>query len=96
LGGAMGFLNGAYRFNEVAVTADGGRTPLSGRLSKTDIVYGGYAQATLLWRTGEKADLYISGQYMRLGNTSYGDEARVARLNLSSGLYVSIGINWPF
>ena len=96
LGGAVGFLNGSYRYNEIALTSDGGRTPLSGRLSQSDIVYGGYAQATLLWRTGEKADLYLSGQYMTLGDTTYGNGGRAARLDLRSGLYISIGINWPF
>ncbi|MBI1841276.1 MAG: hypothetical protein HYR88_10575 [Verrucomicrobia bacterium] len=95
-GGALGFLNGAYKYQEVAIAADGGQTPLSGRFGKSSLTYGGYAGAMLLWHTAEKADVYLGAQYMTLGGTTYGGVGREARLRLGNGIYVSVGVNWPF
>ncbi|MBM3847747.1 MAG: hypothetical protein FJ405_15855 [Verrucomicrobia bacterium] len=96
LGAETTWLRGAYAFKETTVTSDGGRTPISGRLSQSTWLYGGYAQATVMWRTAEKADLYLSARYSYLGSSVFGDGVRSARLDLKSGVYLSAGINWPF
>lgn len=62
----------------------------------SDMVYGGYVNTTLMWRTKEKADLYIGAQFMTLGNTSVSGPGRSAELRLGRGIYLSAGINWPF
>ena len=95
-GGAFGLLDGAYKYQEVAVSADGGRTPLSGRFGKSSFSYGGYAGAMLLWHTAEKADVYLGAHYMTLGGATYGGAGREARLRLNNGIYLSVGVNWPF
>jgi len=42
------------------------------------------------------ADIFVSAQYMPMGDATFNGAGREGRLNLSGQLYFSIGINWPF
>lgn len=95
LGGAMGLLSGGYRFNETLTTGTSSVRNI-GKIDNTDLVYGGYANATLLWRSGEKADLFVSAQFLTLGNSTVSGGGREATLKLGRGVFFSAGINWPF
>jgi hypothetical protein len=95
-GGAVGLVDGAYRFNETLRLTDGSTAVNRGSKDTTEVVYGGYASALLLWRAVTGADIYVGAQFMTLGNTKVSTGGREAELRLSSGIYVLAGINWPF
>jgi hypothetical protein len=44
----------------------------------------------------EEADVFLAAQYINLGDFSISGQGRQARLKLGDGLYLAIGINWPF
>jgi len=98
-GPAVGIVTGHMNFNEtitehllsgdVVVTS-------KGRVSGTDVVYGGYANATLMYHLVDNGDLFIGAQYMPLGNAKISGGGREAQLNLGGQIYITAGINWPF
>ena len=95
-GFALGLVSGDYKFSESAVFADGSRANNSGQIGGTELAYGGYVGATLLYHLQKHADLYLGAQFMPLGNTTINGQGRQARLDLGSGVYISAGLNWPF
>jgi len=94
-GGAVGVVNGNYQYNEI-VTAGGVSARNSGSFGTTDVIYGGYANGTLMYHVLNNADFYLSAQYMPLGNASFSNGGRQAEMNLGGQIYVSLGVNWPF
>jgi hypothetical protein len=97
-GPALGIAAGEYSFNET-VTANGVSSRTSGKTDSTDVVFGGYVNATVMYHIddfGKRADIYLSAQYMPMGDATIGSGGREARLNLGGQVYISAGINWPF
>lgn len=95
-GGAFGLATGEYKFNETGRFADGSTTPIRGKISHSDAVYGGYATGVLLFHVEEHGDLYAGVQFMSLSNTEVSEGGRSARLNLGAAFSLLVGINWPF
>jgi hypothetical protein len=95
-GGAVGIISGDLKFNEMILLSDGSTTKNKGSSSSTEIVYGGYVAGTLMYHAVEHGDFYIGIQYMPLTDSTFKGPGREARLNLTGGIYVSAGINWPF
>jgi hypothetical protein len=98
-GPAVGIMSGSLNFNETITehTVDGDLVVRNkGQVDGTDLVYGGYANATLMYHLEENGDLYLGVQYMSLGNATIGGGGREARLNLGGQVYITAGINWPF
>jgi len=95
-GFAMGVVAGDYKFNETIVLVNGNTSANTGQIGATDIVYGGYVAATLLYHLEEHADLFLGAQFMPLGSTTISGQGRQARLDLGSGVYLSAGLSWPF
>jgi hypothetical protein len=68
-----------------------------GQVDATDLVYGGYANAMLLYHVPkENGDLYLGAQFMSLGNATISGGGRQGQLNLGGQIYITAGINWPF
>ena len=95
-GAAMGLTTCTYKYNERINISDGGQTSNSGSFDNTETVFGTYANVTLLLHTKEKADVFVSAQYMMLDTVSVSSAGREASLDLGGGIYLSAGINWPF
>jgi hypothetical protein len=95
-GPAFGYVNGDLKFDENIVSADGGSANNRGRTGGSDFVFGGYVGATLLFHAEEHGDFYVGVQYMPLGSATVSGEGRQARLDMSGGIYFSVGVNWPF
>lgn len=95
-GAALGFVTGDLKYNERIAFTDGSSAINAGSVSGDEIVYGGYVGATLMFHTVEHGDFYIGAQYMPLGNVTFSGGGRQADLEMSGGLYLSAGINWPF
>ena len=92
VGPAVGIVSGSLQYNE---TIDAAK--YTGQVDATDLVYGGYANAMLLYHVpGENGDLYLGVQYMSLGNANISGGGRQGQLNLGGQVYITAGINWPF
>lgn len=97
-GPAIGIVSGDYKYNEI-VTAGGVSTRNTGGFGTTDMTFGGYVNGTLMYHiqdNGRNADIYVSAQYMPMGNAAFNGGGREGQLNLGGQLYFSIGISWPF
>jgi hypothetical protein len=94
-GPALGIVSGNLQYNETITIATTVNT-YKGQVDATDVVYGGYVNATLLYHLEEHGDLYLGVQYMSLGNASISGGGREGRLNLGGQVYITAGINWPF
>jgi hypothetical protein len=94
-GPAVGIVNGNYNFDEV-ITAGGTSAINKGQINATDVVYGGYVNASLMYHMVPNGDLYVGVQYMSLGNATIGGGGQEGQLNLGGQIYLSAGINWPF
>ena len=95
VGPAIGIARNSLDYNET-LTYSGGTAINSGSVHSTAFVYGGYANATLIFHAPEKADLFIGGQYMPLSDVNVSGGGRHARLDLGGQIYVTAGINWSF
>jgi hypothetical protein len=94
-GPAVGIVSGDYKYNET-ITASGVSASNNGKIDGTDVVFGGYVNGALMYHVQSDADIYISAQYMPMGDATISGGGREGRLNLGGQLYFSIGINWPF
>ena len=93
-GPAVGIVSGSLKYNEIIPTSS---VPSKGKIDATDLVYGGYVNASLIYHVpGENGDLYLGVQYMSLGNATISGGGRQGRLNLGGQVYITAGINWPF
>jgi hypothetical protein len=94
-GPAIGIVSGNYQYNET-ITAGGVSVGNSGEFGKTGLTFGGYVNGTVLYHVISDADLYLSAQYMPMGDATFSSGGRQAQLNLGGQVYVSIGVNWAF
>jgi hypothetical protein len=97
-GPAIGIVSGDYKYNET-ITIDnsaGNTTHNTGQIDGTDVVFGGYVNATVLYHVQDNADIYLGAQYMSMGDATISGGGRVGKLNLGGQLYFTVGINWPF
>jgi hypothetical protein len=95
-GGAVGYLDGKYDYNERLMFADGSQSSSSGSHGSSDVVFGGYVGATLHFFVQKDADIYLGAQFMSLGHQDFGANGREARVDMSQGLQVMAGVHWPF
>ena len=92
-GPAVGLVSGRLEYTEKISTSS---VPNHKQIDGTDVVYGGYVNATLMYHLVENGDLYVSAQYMSLGDATISGGGREGRLNLGGQVYIMAGINWPF
>jgi hypothetical protein len=95
-GAAVGLADCEYKFKERIQITGGGQTSNRGSFSQTDVVYGAYGGVTFLYHTIEKADVFVSAQYLMLDKVGVSAAGRTATLDLGGNLYLSAGVNWPF
>jgi hypothetical protein len=94
-GAAMGVVTGDYLFDE-NITSSAGVTHIAGKFGKTDMVYGGYANALALVHILENGDIFAGVQVMPMTSLSFANGGRAAKLNLGKGVYFTAGVSWPF
>jgi hypothetical protein len=94
-GPALGIVSGDFDYNET-ITAGGLSIRNKGSFGDTDLVYGGYVNASLMCHMAEKSDFYMGVQYLPLGNATISRGGREGRLNLGGQVCISAGFNWPF
>ena len=94
-GPAVGVVSGDYKYDEM-ITGGGVNAHNSGQIGGTDIVYGGYVNATVLCHVMDNADIYAGAQFMPMSDATISGGGRMGRLNLGGQVYFTVGINWPF
>jgi len=94
-GPVLGLVSGDYKYNET-VTLNGVSASNSGKFGATDIVFGGYVNAMLMYHLVANGDIYAGVQYMPMTDAAFSSAGRQARLNFTGQVYFSVGINWPF
>jgi hypothetical protein len=90
-GPALGLVTGSLEYNETVNTVRN-----RGTIDGTDVVYGGYVNATLTYHVEDHGDLYVGVQYMPMGDATISGDGREGKLNLDGQVYITAGINWPF
>jgi hypothetical protein len=95
-GGAVGILPGDLKFDEVLTLSDGSMSHNQGKVSSTQVTYGGYVGAAVMYHAVTHGDLYLAAQFMPMASTTFEGEGRQARLNLQGQVFISAGLNWPF
>lgn len=95
-GGVFGFFDGVYRFDESITLASGSSTRNVGRFGSTEITYGGYAGAVVMYDTGSFWEAFIGAHFMSLDSVELASGGRSAKLNMESGVFLTAGINWSF
>ena len=93
-GPAIGIVSGSFKYNDTINTTTS--TTSKGQIDGTDVVYGGYVNASLMYHLVENGDLYVGVQYMSMGDATISGGGRSGQLNLGGQVYISAGINWPF
>jgi hypothetical protein len=96
VGPALGVVPGTLKFDETILMPDGSAPHNSGKVSSTEVTFGGYVNLVGTVHIGKNADLYVGGQYLPLGNVSFGGSGRNADLKLVGQINFMAGINWPF
>lgn len=96
LGPAIGYVTGDYEFNERLGVTDAPSQEAEGDFGGDDFVYGGYAQALLLFHFEDHGDIYAGLQFMGLTGSEFEEGDRRAKLNLGATLSFLVGVNWPF
>lgn len=95
VGPAVGLADGDYNYNET-VSVGGTTAQNNGRISSLDVVYGGYANGSIMYHLQSNGDIYLSAQYMPMTDAKFSGGGREGDLHLSGQVYISLGINWPF
>jgi hypothetical protein len=98
-GPAVGIVSGNLQYNETItenLTSGNIAVANKGQVDGTDLVYGGYVNASLMYHVEQNGDLFVGVQYMSLGNATISGGGRQGQLNLGGQVYITAGINWPF
>lgn len=93
-GPALGLVSGDLKFDEFIQTSTVAEN--KGQVGGTDLVYGWYANAMVMYHVRKNGDIYLSGQYMPLGTATISGQGHQGRLDLRGAAYISAGFNWPF
>lgn len=94
-GPAIGVVSGNYEYDEI-ITAGGIPATNVGKFGATDMVFGGYLNAMLVYHAVDQGDFYAGVQYMPMSDAIFSSGGRTGQLNLHGQLFFSIGLNWPF
>ena len=97
LGPAVSIATGDYKYDEQATLTGTSITGhVVGKFGKTDVLYGGYVNAIVLFRLENQGDLFAGVQFMPLTGTTFSKGGREAKLDASAGIHFMAGVSWPF
>lgn len=95
-GPAVGLVSGDLNYNETLLLSDGSSAHNTGSISGTDMTYGGYVNATLVYHVVENGDFYLGAQFMPMKDARISGAGREGKLSLGGQVYITAGIEWPF
>jgi len=93
---AVAIVNGDASWSET-LTVNGVTDPThSGKSSDSDVMFGWYVGANILFHINERWDLNAGVQYQDVGKYHQNAGVREAELDLSKSLFVTAGVSWRF
>jgi len=95
-GPAIGIVPGSLKFDETLQLPDGTAPHNSGKISSTEVSFGGYVNVIATFHVVKNGDLYVGGQFLPLGNSNFGGNGRTAELKLGGQINFMAGVSWPF
>lgn len=94
---ALGYLDNNVSWNETVHFTSGGSLPADiGHGSDQELLAGFYLAANAYWRLSEHWSAAGSLQYQNLGTYEHAFGTRKAELDLSSSIFISIGVSYNF
>jgi hypothetical protein len=95
-GGVFGIFDAEYQFNETITPITGAAINNRGKFGSSDITYGGYAGAVVMYDTGAYWEAYLGAHFMSLKDGEVESFGRSATMHLDSSVFITAGINWSF
>jgi len=95
VGPAVGFINGEFKFNQ-QVSTGGTSKRQTGSGSESDVLWGGFAAATIRYAINDRWSAFVGGQY--LGLTDYHAKAGGQEIELTLGrtALFTLGVGYTF
>jgi hypothetical protein len=95
-GGALGIFDATYKFDETISASANSGAHNKGKFGTTDVLYGGYAGAIVMWDSGDDWELYLGAHFMSLQDGKISSGGREATMHLDAAIYITAGINWSY
>jgi hypothetical protein len=95
-GGALAIFDATYRFNESISSSAGASLSNKGKFGSTDLKYGGYAGAVVMYDTGNQWEPYLGAHFLTMQDGKLSSGGREATMHLGAAVYITAGINWTF
>lgn len=95
-GGVLGIFDAEYHFNESISATPTSSVNTSGKFGATDLKYGGYAGAVVMYDTGNYWEAYLGTYFMSLQDGKISSGGREAIMHLGAAISITAGINWTF
>jgi hypothetical protein len=95
-GGALGIFDAEYRFNESISATPTSSVNNKGKFGSTDLKYGGYAGAAVMYDTGNYWEAYLGAYFISLQDGKISSGGREATMHLGAAVSITAGINWTF
>lgn len=95
-GGALGIIDAEYEFNETISANANSSVNGRGSFGDTEIKYGAYAGAVVMYDTGNYWEAYLGAHVMSLQDAKFSSGGREANMQLGAAVFITAGINWSF
>ena len=95
-GGALGIFDAEYEFNETIAANAASSVHNRGTFGETDLKYGGYAGAVVMFDTGNYWEAVVGAHFMSLQDGKISSGGREATMKLGATVFITAGINWSF
>jgi hypothetical protein len=95
-GGALAIFDAEYHFNEVISSTTAGSVASRGKFGTTDLKFGGYGGAVIMYDTGNQWEPYLGAHFITMQDGKVSSGGREAIMHLGAAVYITAGINWTF
>jgi hypothetical protein len=95
-GGALGIFDAEYEFNETINATATSSVHNRGTFGTTDLKFGGYAGAVVMYDTGDYWEAFLGAHFMSLQDGKVASGGREATMKLGATVFITAGINWTF
>lgn len=95
-GGAVGIFDAEYEFNETISASATSSVHNRGTFGTTNVKYGGYAGAVVMYDTGNYWEAFLGAHFMSLQDGKVASGGREATMKLGATVFITAGINWTF
>src|SRR5205085_8001851 len=88
-GGVMGIFDAEYQFNETITPTSGSAVGNRGKFGDTDLTYGGYAGAIVMYDTGNMWEAYLGLHFISMKDGEVSSGGREAQMHLGAAVFIT-------